>query len=158
MPRRRKFTCEVCFERKPKNQKMPDKTSCRCAGKICAECFYKDFYARQYLYIVYNGGASRSVDREADSEVDMLMFYENDFGKTPEEMVNLCYRGRTCPFCNMMQLWKNGENPRVLESTGRMTFYSPSINWDNWNAPDNPMYPPRHTTQPPDQEVAPDDP
>ena len=158
MPRRRKFTCEVCFERKLKTRKMPDKTSCRCAGKICAECFYKDFYERQYLYLVYNGNASRSELQEVESEIDMVMFYENFYGKTAEEMVHLCHRGRTCPFCNIMQLWKLDEFPRVLESTGHMTFWPPSINWQNWNDPSNPMNPPRHTTQPADQEVAPDDP
>ena len=148
MPRRRKFTCEVCFELKPKKQKMPDKTSCRCVGKICAECFYNDFFIRQRLHIVYNGGAAKCQDQDPNSEVDMILFYENDYGKTAEEMVDLCYRGRTCPFCNMMQMWKNGEHPHVLESTGRMTFWAPKI---NWNAPENI----RHTTQPPDQEVDP---
>jgi hypothetical protein len=115
------------------------------------ECFIKDFYERQYLYLVYNGNASRSELQEVQSEIDMMMFYENDFGKTAEEMYQFCHRGRTCPFCNIMQLWKLDEFPRVLESTGHMTFWPPSINWQNWNDPSNPMNPPRHTTRPADQ-------
>jgi hypothetical protein len=117
---------------------MPNTTSCACTGNICAECFYRDFCSRQHLHFIYTEGNVRDVAtcdvQSRMEEIFFLDFYTDYFG-APYDLASLnaaCYRGRTCPFCNILQLWRMMQVPRVLATTGRLTFWSPAI---NWNAP-----------------------
>ncbi len=121
--------CEICYERKQPPMLMPPKTSCSCTGHICAECFYQDFNTRKRLYALTPDGDYQNVDKCESPDLDdvhqFVDFQMSAFGNNLE-----FYSGRTCPFCNVLQFWKLHEHPQVLPSTGNMTFYAPTINWN----------------------------
>ena len=116
---------------------MPDKTSCACSGKICSECFLHDFDERARLHFIHYdhedgiGDVAKCDDKSRTGQVMFLAFYTDYFGvQIDEELVEACYRGRECPFCNTLQLWKCEETPRLIGN--RLTFYPAAV---NWNAP-----------------------
>ena len=127
-----RFECGVCLERWDMYYKMPNLTSCKCAGNICVRCFCKDFDARQHLHWVHKdsvneSGVSKCEEQGHSDEMLFLAFY-TDFYQGFNDNDNICMRGRTCPFCKVLQLWDLDETPRMIQ--GRLKLYAPMINWN----------------------------
>ena len=112
---------------------MPDNTSCACSGTICTECFLLDFRERQRLHYVHvegeTGDVAKCDDRSPPAEIMFMEFYSDYYDASHESLLDVCYRGRRCPFCRVLQLWNYGETPRI-RGGNRLTFWSAAINWN----------------------------
>ncbi len=123
--------CNVCWDHKKRRELMPDKTSCKCKNNICCKCFFRDFHERKRCYAIRpdpENVASGCVDKcDSPALEDVLAFTQGHF--QDDERVTF-YSGRNCPFCNILQLWNMEKTPRVLPSTGRLTFFESDYNWN----------------------------
>ena len=117
----------VCWDKFRNRRIMPNKTSCKCNYNICVECFHKDFQERKNMYSITNrSNDTGDVEKcQGNGLDDVLAFCDARSGGGSE-----FYAGRPCPFCNVLQLWNIQETPQILESTGRLTFFSPAFNWN----------------------------
>ncbi len=96
------------------------------------ECFHKDFQERKRMYSITKRGDAGDVEKcPSNSLDDVLAFVDQDRGNGAGCVCDTeFYAGRPCPFCNILQLWSVEEMPHVRESTGRLTFFSPTYNWN----------------------------
>ena len=128
------FTCCCCMEEKPVSRKMPSSSlGCDCTIEMCVDCFLRDFEQRAAPHWVNDVGVSKweSEDELEDHLVEQFMESEDYTEDTFEDLLKAFllkhfYWGKPCPVCNTMVLWSTQEVPRVLASTGRLTFFAPS--------------------------------
>ena len=130
------FTCEICFEEKHDRLKMPDSSlGCGCGGKICVPCFLQDFETRRVPIWLNEHGMSQWPDPitlqmhlvgefESQYETDPLLEAQ-DHPEFEKFLLANFHVGKRCAFCNQTAVWKLNQTPQVVESTGRLTFFSP---------------------------------
>ena len=130
------FSCQICYCSLDLKQKMPESSlGCGCGKDICVPCFMKDFESRRVPIWLNEHGMSKWDDdlqlqnHLVDSfqvENELETFEEAfDHPKFEEYLLANFHLGKKCPFCGQMCVWQLDQTPRVLPSTGRLTFYAP---------------------------------